>query len=157
MSRVMRRGVVRGECVTVGLDERGRDQKGMQWLNGWTLPSPAGSSCDCIANPSGCGHTRSCVCAADRLRKNSIPKAGAVRRLLPVWLCAFHWLWPDHHAPARKRVSTSGEGCRCGLVCGVVFGDSGPVVDETEAGDCYGQWELGFGRRPVQDSDPHLC
>src|SRR5260370_26417693 len=43
-----------------------------------------------------------------RLRKNSIPKAGAVRRLLPVWLCAFHWLWPDHHAPARKRVSTSG-------------------------------------------------
>src|SRR5713226_4228204 len=72
-------------------------------------------------------------------------------------LRAFHWLWPDHDPPTRKGVPASGEGCRCGLVCGVVFGDSGPVVDETEAGDRCGRWNLGFGRRPPQNTGPHLC
>ena len=102
-------------------------------------------SCDCIPNPSGCGDSRGCLRAADRLRKNSIPKAGAVRRLLSVWLCAFHWRRPDHDSPTRKRVSASGQSCRCGLVCGVVPGDSGPAVDETEAGDRSGggSWASG--------------
>ena len=44
------------------------------------------------------------------------------------------------------------------LVCRVVLGDSGPAVDETEAGDRRRRWELGLrATDQSQDANPHLC
>ena len=79
------------------------------------------------------GHSCGCMRAADRLRRNSIPKVGAIRRLFPVWLHTFHWRWPDYDVPLEKEYPLLAKVIAVVLFVVLCMRYSGPAVDETEA------------------------